>query len=129
MCLRGCRIILPSGWTNSFLGTGSARCQKNRGVLAADQAMAALSTCLSAVLTARFPVGFPRFAGAGQALHLAYFLPAATWLIADLQLSLRSARVDLMQANFAVRRRASAQRCFRSSVHAFAAAAVAANKS
>jgi hypothetical protein len=56
------------------------------------------------------------------------FLPAATWLMADLQSSLRLVRVDLIQANFAVRRRASAQRCFTSFVHAFAAAAVRVNK-
>ena len=58
-----------------------------------------------------------------------YFLPAATWLIADLQPSLRSERADLRQAIFAGRRRASAQRCFTSSLHVFAAAAVEANKS
>jgi len=56
------------------------------------------------------------------------FLPAATWLIADLHSSLRLVRADLIQANFAVRRCASAQRCFTSFVHAFAAAAVRVNK-
>jgi hypothetical protein len=60
--------------------------------------------------------------------RLGYLLPAATWLIADLQASLRSVRADVMQAIFAARRRASAQCSFTSAVHAFAAAAVAANK-
>jgi hypothetical protein len=69
------------------------------------------------------PAKTPRLTSLGY-----YLLPAATWLIADLQSSLRLARVDLMQTNFAARRRASAQRCVTSFVHAFAAAAVAVNK-
>jgi hypothetical protein len=62
-------------------------------------------------------------------MRLGYFRSAATLLIADLQSSLRLVSADLMQTSFAARPLASAQRCFTSSLHTFAAAAVAANKS
>jgi hypothetical protein len=75
------------------------------------------------IATAEARPDFQRMAGVG------YLLPAATREIADLQASLRLARVDFMQATFAARRRASAQCCFTSAEHDFAPAAVAATKS
>lgn len=66
--------------------------------------------------------------GAQNHADLGYFRSAAIWLTADLQSSLRLARADLMQATFATRLRASAQCCFRSAVHAFAAVATSATK-
>jgi hypothetical protein len=92
-------------------------------------AVAALSTCLRSSPDRCVSVGCQRFAGALRLTSFGYYFPpAATRLIADLQSSLRLARADLIQDNFAVRRCASAQRCFTSFVHAFFAAAVAVKK-
>jgi hypothetical protein len=57
-----------------------------------------------------------------------YRRPAAIWLTADLQPSLRLPRADLTQAIFATRLRASAHCCFRSPAHAFAAVVASATK-
>ena len=76
-------------------------------------------------------IEFPRICKASPdttLTSLGYFRPAAIWLAADLQSSLRLASADLMQVTFATRVRASAQCCFRSAVHAFAAAAAPATK-
>jgi hypothetical protein len=121
-------LFAAGGPPSAFAG---ARCPKNRRVVASQPQLRRLRAC--PLFTGRVRFGWlpairrsrPR---RSRLTSLGYCLPpAATWLIADLQSSLRLARADLIQANFAVRRFASAQRCFTSFVHTFFAAAVAVN--
>ena len=130
--LRGCKIAPPKRINELLPGNGRAAVERCRVFAAAQTRSCAVNPFVRGLYRAlTFRSVIPRFewARTPRLGRFGYFRPAATWLIADLQSSLRLVRADLIQTNFAARRRVSAQRCFTSSVHTFAAAAVAANKS